>query len=151
MKRLALLATLSLGLAPLLAAADAPKTVAPPTDAVIIEHAKVDDAFAKGLPMLINTSYKIQAGRRVMGGQSEIHERDTDIFYVTEGTATLVTGGKSINSKPTGPGEFRGDRIEGGVTRKITKGDLIVIPAGVPHWMSEVEGTFLYLVIKVTK
>jgi mannose-6-phosphate isomerase-like protein (cupin superfamily) len=145
-KTTALLAALALGLAAPAFAADAP-----PTDAVVYDHAKVNDAFAKGIPLLINTSYKVQAGRRVMPGQVEIHASDTDIFYVTEGSATIVTGGKAVDPKTTAVGEVRADKLDGGVPRHLTKGDIIVIPAGVAHQFTEVTGTFLYLVIKVTR
>jgi len=151
MKTPAFIALLALGLVARLAAADAPKTDAPPTDVVVLDHAKVDAAFAKGLPLMINTSYKIQAGRRVMGGQVEVHDHDTDVLWVTEGSATLVTGGTAIGMKTTAPGESRGEKIEGGVTRHVTKGDIIVIPEGIPHWFTQVDGTFLYFVLKVTK
>lgn len=124
---------------------------APPTDVVVLDHAKVDAAFAKGMPLLVNSSYKIQAGRRVTGGNVEVHAHDTDIFYVTEGEATIVTGGTAVEAKTTGTGEMRADKIAGGVKRHLAKGDVIVIPAGVPHWFTDVSGTFLYLVIKVTK
>jgi quercetin dioxygenase-like cupin family protein len=124
---------------------------APPTDVVVVDHAKVDAAFAKGMPMLVNSSYKIQAGRRVTGGNVEVHANDTDIFYVTEGEATFVTGGTPVDPKTTGPGEVRAEKITGGTTRKLVKGDVIVVPAGVPHWFTEVKGTFLYFVVKVTK
>ena len=151
MKTSAFIALLVLGLASRAAAADATPVAAPPTDVVIFDHAQVDAAFAKGLPLLINSAYKIQAGRRVMGGVVEIHEHDTDVLWVTEGSATLVTGGKATGTKPTGPGEIRGEKIEGGVTRHVTKGDIIVIPPNVPHWFNEVSGTFLYFVVKVTQ
>lgn len=146
MKSSLLLALLALGLVARAAAVDAP-----PTEPVIFDHAQIDAGFAKGLPWLINTSYKIQAGRRVQGGKVEIHEHDTDILWVTEGSATLVTGGKVVNQTTKSPGEFGGDKIEGGTTRKVVKGDLIVIPQGIPHWFSAVDGTFLYFVVKVTK
>lgn len=151
MKIRPLLALLFIGFAGRAFAADAPRPGPPPTDVVVLDHAKVDDAFAKGLPLLLTTSYKIQTGRRVMPGNVEIHERDTDIFFVTEGTATLTTGGTATNAKPTGPGEIRGEKIAGGVPRKLAKGDVVVIPPGVPHWFSEVSGTFVYFVVKVTK
>ena len=151
MKSALLIALISLGVAARANAADTPTVAAPPADVVVFSHAQVDDAFAKGLPLQINSSYKIQAGRRVMGGQVEVHASDTDIFYVTDGAATIVTGGKMEGGKETGPGEIRGDKIFGGVARQLAKGDMIVIPAGVPHWFTEVSGTFLYLVIKVTK
>ena len=147
MKAITLLAFLALGVVIRAVAADAP-----PTDVVIVDHAKVDATFAQGLPpWIVNSSYKIQAGRRLVGGKPELHERDTDILWVTEGSATFVTGGKIVNQTTKSPGEFGGDSIEGGVTHKVTKGDLIVVPQGVPHWFKEVEGTFLYFVVKVTK
>lgn len=147
MKSIAVIALFALGLVSRAAAVDAP-----PTDVVIVDHAKVEATFAQGLPpWLVNTSYKIQAGRRLVGGKPEVHEHDTDILWVTEGSATFVTGGKVVNQTTKSPGEFGGDSIEGGVTRKVTKGDIIVVPQGIPHWFKEVDGTFLYFVVKVTK
>ena len=146
MKTSALATLLALVLVSRAAAVDAP-----PTDVVLLDHTKIEAAFAKGMPLLVNTSFKVQAGRRVTGGIAEVHASDTDIFYVTEGAATIVTGGTPVDAKTTGVGEVRADKITGGVTRRLTKGDVIVIPAGVPHWFTEVSGTFLYLVIKVTK
>jgi quercetin dioxygenase-like cupin family protein len=123
----------------------------PPTEVVTVDHTTVDRAFALGQPMIVNSSFRVQAGRRVMPGEVELHEHDTDIFYVLEGTATFVTGGKISEGKTTGPGETRGKAIIGGEPRHLVKGDVIVIPAGVPHWFTEVGGTFLYFVVKVTR
>jgi len=123
----------------------------PPAQVVVLERAKVDDAFEKGLPLLINSSYKIIAGRRVMAGTVEIHEHDTDIFYVTEGSATFVTGGTAVEPKATKPGEMTAKSITGGTEHHLVRGDSIVIPSGVPHQFTEVTGTFLYFVVKVTK
>jgi quercetin dioxygenase-like cupin family protein len=151
MKSVALLVLLTFGFVRTAAAADAPKTEAPPTDTVVLEHGKIDNAFAKGLPLMVNSSYKIQTGRRVAPGIVEYHAHDTDILYITEGSATVVTGGTLENPKTTGAGEIRGDKITGGTAHKLTKGDIIVIPSGVPHWFTEVSNPCLYLVIKVTK
>jgi len=141
------IASFCLAFSPLAFAADAP-----PADVVVFPAGKVDDAFAKGLPLMVNPSYKIQAGRRVTApGQVELHEHDTDIFYITEGTATIVTGGTAEGMKPSAAGEVRGEKIAGGATRQLKKGDIVVIPAGVPHWFTAVSNPFLYLVIKVTK
>ena len=124
----------------------------PPTDALVVDHAKVEAAFAKSMPILVNSSYKIQAGRRVTApGQVEVHEHDTDIFYVLEGTATLVTGGKTVGGKTSAAGEVRGEEITGGTPRSLQKGDVVVVPQGVPHWFTEVSNPFLYFVVKVTK
>jgi mannose-6-phosphate isomerase-like protein (cupin superfamily) len=143
----ALLATtLALLASPVLLAVDAP-----PTEVVKLDHAKVDAAFAKGMPLLVNSQYKIQAGRRVAPGEAEVHASDTDIFYVTEGSATLVTGGTVVDPKTTAAGEVRAPNIANGTARPLTKGDVVVIPAGTPHQFTAVSGTFVYFVVKVTK
>ena len=91
----------------------------------------VKAAFAKGSPLIEVGDYKIHASRREsMPGLAEIHTRDTDIIYVLQGSATLVTGGSAIDAKSTGPEELRGTAIDGGETREIGVGDVVVIPNG---------------------
>mgnify|MGYP001545353865 CR=1 FL=1 len=124
---------------------------APPTEVVFIDHAQMENGFSKGMVLLANSSYRVQAGRRVTTGQAEVHASDTDIFFVTEGTATIVTGGKPVEPQTTGPGETRAPKTEGGIARRLVKGDVLIVPAGVPHWFSEVNETFLYFLVKVTK
>ena len=83
-------------------------------------------------------------------GMSELHHQFTDVWYVLEGSATLVTGGSLVEGLEIRPGEIRGRSISGGNARVIRGGDFAVIPAGVPHWVSEVSGKeLLYLVVKV--
>lgn len=95
-------------------------------------------------------NYQVHASRRVQPGQAEVHTRETDVIYVLDGEATFVTGGTAIDLKQTAPEEFRGARIEGGETRKLVKGDVIIVPAGTPHWFKEVKGEFHYYVVKVS-
>ena len=113
--------------------------------------ADVHAAFEKGSPLITKDghTYWVSAGRRDKPGQSELHEKDTDVFYILQGSATFVTGGKMVEPKTTAPGEIRGSAIEGGEIRTLSKDDVIVIPAGVPHWFKDVQGTFLYFVVKV--
>lgn len=141
----AILALLAIGLTTPLWAAEPP-----PTDVVVVGHEKVDAMFAKGGPLLMNSKYQVQAGRRDAAGLVEIHTHDTDIFYITEGSATLITGGTVEGEKEIAPGELRGTKTTGGATRTISKGDVVVIPAGIPHWMPEVSKPFVYFVVKVT-
>ena len=54
-----------------------------------------------------------------------------------------------MSIKSTGPEELRGNSIDGGDISRLTAGDVVVIPNGVPHWFSEVKGPFLYYVVKV--
>ena len=79
-----------------------------------------------------------------------MHDRDTDIIYVLDGTATLVTGGTAVDAKVTAADERRGASISGGTTRKLAKGDVIVVPRGTAHQFTEVQAPFLYYVVKVT-
>jgi mannose-6-phosphate isomerase-like protein (cupin superfamily) len=115
----------------------------------LLEHDEVAGAFAKGRPLIEVGDYKIHASRREEPGIAEIHTRDTDIAYVLEGSATLVTGGKATDVKSIGPEELRGSAIDGGVSRLLTAGDVVVIPNGVPHWFKDVKAPFLYYVVKV--
>jgi glc operon protein GlcG len=110
---------------------------------------QVKAAFAKGSVLFDHSDkYMVHASRREQSGMSEIHTKDADIVYVLDGTATLVTGGAAVNSKPIAEDEFRGERIDGGEIRQLSKGDVIIIPAGVPHWFKEVTNPFLYYVVK---
>ncbi|MGH8744467.1 MAG: heme-binding protein [Burkholderiales bacterium] len=110
---------------------------------------KVSAAFAKGAPLKETAEYKIHASRRTEPGLVEIHVHETDTIYVLEGGAMFVTGGKAVNPKLTAPGEIRGTDVIGGETRRLSKGDVMVVPEGVPHWFKEIDGTFLYYVVKV--
>src|SRR5262245_7659748 len=96
------------------------------------------DKVAKGGSLATAPDYSVTVNRRTAAGQVEVHEKDTDIFYVTEGEATVVTGGTMIGGKSSGPNQLRGTDIQGGQSRHLVKGDVMVIPAGVPHWFKEV-------------
>ena len=115
----------------------------------LIGHDEVQAAFAKGMPLIEVGDYKIHASRREGPGMAEIHTRDTDIAYVIHGSATLVTGGTAVGVKETAAEELRGTAIQGGETRQLDVGDVVVIPNGVPHWFKEVQAPFLYYVVKV--
>ena len=112
----------------------------------------VADAFSKGAVLEDGSNgenYMVHASRREKDGMSEVHELDTDIIYVLDGKATFVTGGKSIDPKMVAQNEFRGSGIEGGETRELKKGDVVIVPKGTPHWFKQVDGAFLYYVVKV--
>jgi mannose-6-phosphate isomerase-like protein (cupin superfamily) len=84
-------------------------------------------------------------------GSSEVHEHEADFFVVEQGEATIVTGGKVVNPKTQKPGEIRGSSITGGERHTLATGDIIHIPAGVPHQLLIEKGKpFTYFVVKVT-
>jgi glc operon protein GlcG len=105
--------------------------------------------MAKGGPLTDGSNYKVSISRRVKGGTVEVHTGETDIFYIMEGSATFVTGGTVVDSKTTSPGQIRGSGIQGGESRTLTEGDVIVIPKGTPHWFKDVPELVVYHVVKV--
>jgi uncharacterized protein GlcG (DUF336 family)/mannose-6-phosphate isomerase-like protein (cupin superfamily) len=119
-------------------------------NATFIDANRVAAAFAKGQPLLETAGYKVHASRRVEPGQAEIHTLDTDVIYIVDGSATLVTGGKAIDTKEIAPNEIRGTRIEGGQEHQIAKGEVIIIRNGVPHRFTAVNGELHYFVCKPT-
>ena len=84
-------------------------------------------------------------------GSSEVHEHEADIFVIESGAATILTGGKLVNARTQKPGEIRGTSIEGGERHLLGPGDIVHIPAGVPHQLLIGKGQpFTYFVVKVT-
>jgi glc operon protein GlcG len=118
---------------------------------LFFDASQVSTSFSKGAVLLdgTNRNYMVHTSRREKPGLAEIHTLDTDIIYVLEGSATFVTGGDAVEPKETAVNEIRGTRIEGGETRQLSKGDVIIVPNNTPHWFKEVSGTFLYYTIKV--
>jgi mannose-6-phosphate isomerase-like protein (cupin superfamily) len=144
MKRLFLAVLFSLPWASFSRAAD------PAPDGVVhIDHTKV--TYDKGAKLLENGEFKVLTSHRDGPGKAEIHAHDTDIFLIIDGTADFVTGGSVVDLKTRANGESSGKEITGGETHHLVKGDVIVIPRGVPHWFKQVNGPFLYYVVKVTK
>ncbi len=118
---------------------------------LFFDKEQVSASFSKGAILLdgTNRNYMVHTSRRDRPGLAEIHTLDTDIIYVMEGTATFVTGGTAVETKQIAPNEVRGSRIDGGEARQLSKGDVIIVPNGVPHWFRGVSGAFLYYTIKV--
>lgn len=113
------------------------------------DSGQVKAAFEKGAVLFDGSGkYMVHASRREKPGMVEVHEFDADIIYVLDGKATLVTGGTPVDPKTTGPGEIRASEVSGGETRLLAKGDVMIVPAGTPHWFKEVTAPFTYYVVK---
>jgi mannose-6-phosphate isomerase-like protein (cupin superfamily) len=95
-------------------------------------------------------SHAIKLSVRTSSGGAEIHAHFDDIFFVTDGSATLITGGQ-VQQAQTGPdGETKGSGIDGGTRQVIRKGDVVHVPAGTPHQLILAPGeTYSSIVIKV--
>lgn len=125
-------------------------TSAAPRPTAYAPAEEVSAAFAAGKPLIETSAYKVHASRREGPGMAELHVRDTDIIYVLEGSATLVTGGEIVDAKASAPDEIRGASIRGGKAQALRRGDVFIVPQGVPHWFQQVQGPFLYYVVKAT-
>lgn len=125
---------------------------APPDDqntVLFFDHDRVKAGFAKGGVLLKRDNYQVHTSFRDQGGKPEVHQADTDVFYIVEGKGTLVLGGRVEGGRETRPGETLGESITGGEARPVAVGDIIVIPRTIPHWFKEVTPPFRYLTIKV--
>ena len=118
---------------------------------VYIAADKVAASLAAGGPLVTQSDLLVQGSHRNAAGEVEVHDKQTDVFYVVDGEATFVTGGTMVDGKVSAPGQWLGASINGGQTQHISKGDVLVIPAGVPHWFKEVPKSISYFVVKVLK
>ena len=97
-------------------------------------------------------NYLFMVAHREGSGQAEWHEQQADVFFVQSGSATLVYGGSLANGKTTQPHEMRAASISGGLEKKLAAGDVVTIPAKVPHQLKLDAGAeFTYFVVKVTQ
>jgi mannose-6-phosphate isomerase-like protein (cupin superfamily) len=86
--------------------------------------------------------YTVSIEHRIPVAQSAaIHDKDAELFVVIDGSATLVTGGTLVS--PTRNGDnVSGTAITGGTSQKMSKGDFMLIPQGVAHWITDIQGSF---------
>jgi mannose-6-phosphate isomerase-like protein (cupin superfamily) len=94
----------------------------------------------------------LEISHRDSNGRAELHKVKADVMVIQSGSATLLTGGEVIDPVSTGENEIQGTGIKGGVRREISVGDVIEIPAGVPHQFFLKPGTQItYVIVKVVK
>jgi mannose-6-phosphate isomerase-like protein (cupin superfamily) len=126
------------------------------TQSQIIEKAQELNAKAQGPEGAASSklneypnSFTMIALRSKNGG-AEIHEEYADFFFVVRGKAKLLSGGTVQDGKTVSEGEIRGKSVLNGVETALNQGDIVHIPATVPHQLLLPEGgTFLYFVIKI--
>ena len=126
------------------------------TQSQLIEKANELNAKAQGPDGLASSklneypNHFTMIALRTKNGGAEIHDNYADFFFVVRGSAKLLTGGTVQDAKTVNPGEIRGKSVLNGVETTLNQGDIVHIPATVPHQLLLPEGgTFLYFVIKV--
>ncbi len=111
---------------------------------------QIDDQKFAWQPLGTYQNHLMGISHREGDGSAELHETQVDILIVESGEATLVVGGTMVEPKTVKPHEVRGKSIEGGEIKQLTPGDVVHIPAKVPHQLKIASGkTFTYLVVKV--
>src|SRR6202049_4064387 len=90
-----------------------------------IDSQRVLDNFDKknANPLIPGDAYNVQTNKRTANGNIEIHEKETDIFYVMDGSATIIVGGTAVEPKQTRPGQMTAKVIQNGQTYNLKKGD----------------------------
>ena len=85
-------------------------------------------------------------------GVAEWHEKQEDVMFISAGQITMVYGGTIVDAKTTAPGEMTGPSIQGGTEATLGPGDVLHIPAKVPHQMKLAPGAKVtYFVTKVVQ
>jgi mannose-6-phosphate isomerase-like protein (cupin superfamily) len=137
----------------MLAACLAVTSAQPPAPPVTYHDAETFAArAAKGGALAHGPDCTASLAKRNKPGQVEIHAKETDIFFIVDGSATFVTGGTMVGGKETRPNQMLGTDIQGGQTHQLKKGDFISIPAGSPHWFKDVPASGItYYMVKVVK
>ena len=102
-------------------------------------------------PMLELGSYDGHLEYRASVGNAAVHEKEAEIFYVIDGSATMVTGDKLVKESRTDAANLNGSGIEGGASRAIAKGDFILVPENTPHWFSSINGVLVLFSVHVPR
>ena len=154
------LATLALILVSSAARAQAPaspadgRTVMSAADVAALAaklKAERKDQPTMGQAMLRAAGYSVNMEYRMAVGPAAVHDNDAEFFYVIDGSGTVVLGGKLANEKRTNAANLTGTGIEGGVSRKVAKGDFIMVPEGTPHWFSGIDGTLVLMALHLPR
>jgi mannose-6-phosphate isomerase-like protein (cupin superfamily) len=126
---------------------------APPAPKLFTSSAEVQELIAKSKSqhkegqalvaqrILSLAPYNANLEYRTSVGPAAVHKNEAEMFYVIDGSATLITGGKLTEDK----------RITGGETRTISKGDFAIVPEDTPHWFSQINGTLVLMSIHLPR
>ena len=129
----------------------APGTPAVPITSSAVRTILAEKAAAVPAPLMFSVPVargeKFQANvvKRTNPQGGGAHELGTEVHQILEGSGTLITGGTVV--RPQG-GAAGTATIQGGHSRKVAAGDVVLIPANTPHWYQSVEGSITYLEVR---
>ncbi len=135
--------------------AQAMKTFASAADvAGLLAKAKADRKEGQANvtePILRLAPYNANLEYRASVGPAAVHETEAELFYVIEGSATMITGGKLVGETRTNAANLSGTGIEGGKSQAVAKGDFIIVPENTPHWFSAINGSVVLMTLHVPR
>lgn len=109
------------------------------------DQANFSQAILQLAPYSANMEY-----RSAVPQAAAVHEKEAEMFYVIDGSGTLVTGGKLVGETRNGD-NLTGTAIDGGKTQDIGKGDYFIVPENTPHWFSKINGTLVLMSLHVPR
>jgi mannose-6-phosphate isomerase-like protein (cupin superfamily) len=131
------------------------KTYASSADvAALIAKAKADrkENQANFIQQILQLApYNANLEYRAAVGPAAVHEKEAEMFYVIDGSGTLVTGGKLVGETRTNAENLSGTAIEGGSSRPVAKGDFFIVPENTPHWFGTINGTLVLMSLHVPR
>lgn len=102
---------------------------------------KMGNAVHGVQPLVSLPPFNVSVEHRTALDTAGVHDLDAELYYIVDGAGTLVTGGTLVDAKRTNPTNWSGSAIKGGDSRRVAKGDVMLIPEGMPHWFSALEGS----------
>jgi len=109
------------------------------------DQANFSQALLQLAPYSANMEY-----RSAVPQAAAVHEKEAEMFFVIDGSGTLVTGGKLVGETRNGD-NLNGTAIEGGDTQAVAKGDFFIVPENTPHWFSKINGTLVLMSLHVPR
>ncbi|VXC99613.1 Cupin [Sphingomonas sp. 8AM] len=116
--------------------------------AALLAEMKPDQGFA-WRPLLKEGSHVAAIEVWKKPGRPAVHPAEAEYAIVLEGAGTLLSGGTLVTPVTRKEGLVEGDRIEGGTSRSLRTGDVLLVPAGVPHWFGITGDRLVLLGIKL--
>src|SRR5690242_8329701 len=109
------------------------------------DHANFTQAILQLAPYSENKEYSAAAPQPAAD-----YDIEDEMFYVIDGSGTLVTGGKLVGETRNGD-NLTDTAIDGGQTQAVAKGDYFIVPENTPHWFSKINGTLVLMSIHVPR
>lgn len=147
----------SVSVVPSIAAAQAPATPPGPAPApgspatyksaaeiaAVLQKAAANAAGMVSSSVTSNEQYRVAVINRAKPAGALAHAGNTELLYITEGSGTMITGGTLVPAAAGKPAS-----IVNGVEQRFTKGDVLIVPVGSPHWFSAIDTPVTYLEVR---